>query len=100
MGVGCDTWNFLLPLFHHDPSRVYEVGIAEQDLVGVAAGLALAGRIPFAIGLDPFVTMRAFEQIRTDLGYGGAAVKVLGGHGSGVQAVGWGPTHMPSRSSR
>jgi transketolase len=92
-GVSCDCWGFLGPLAEEFPSRAIEVGIAEQNLIGVAAGLALAGKVPFAIGMNPFVTMRCFEQIRTDLGYGARNVKVIGGYGSGVMYGGWGCTH-------
>ncbi len=91
--VGCDTWNFFLPVYRAFPERVVEVGIAEQTLAGVAAGLALRGKVPFAVGLNPFLTMRAFEQIRTDIAYGEADVKLVGGHGSGVRCAAWGPTH-------
>jgi transketolase len=92
-GVSCDCWGFLSPLAREFPERAMEVGIAEQNLIGVAAGLALVGKIPFAIGMNPFVTMRCFEQIRTDLGYGRRNVKVVGGYGSGVMFAGWGCTH-------
>ncbi len=92
-GVASDAWAFLLPLHRRHPDRAFEVGIAEQNLIGVAAGLALRGKVPFAIGFNPFVTMRAFEQIRTGLAYGAHNVKVIGGHGSGISAAAWGPTH-------
>lgn len=92
-GVSCDCWGFLAPLAEEFPNRAIEVGIAEQNLIGVAAGLALRGKIPFAIGMNPFVTMRCFEQIRTDLGYGARNVKVIGGYGSGIMFAAWGCTH-------
>jgi transketolase len=92
-GVSCDCWGFLGPLAQKFPKRAIEVGIAEQNLIGVAAGLAMQGKIPFAIGMNPFVTMRCFEQIRTDLGYGERNVKVIGGYGSGITFGGWGCTH-------
>jgi len=92
-GVSCDCWGFLAPLAHEFPLRAIEVGIAEQNLIGVGAGLAVRGKIPFVIGMNPFVTMRCFEQIRTDLGYGSRNVKVIGGYGSGVSFAGWGCTH-------
>ncbi|MEI6499995.1 MAG: transketolase C-terminal domain-containing protein, partial [Armatimonadota bacterium] len=75
------------------PERAIELGIAEQNLIGVAAGLALRGKVPFALGMNPFVTMRCFEQIRTDLGYGCRNVKVIGAYGSGLMYAGWGCTH-------
>lgn len=92
-GVSCDCWGFVASLAGEFPERAIEVGIAEQNLIGVAAGLALVGNIPFAVGMNPFVTMRCFEQIRTDVGYGKRNVKVIGGYGSGLAFGGWGPTH-------
>jgi transketolase len=92
-GVSCDCWGFLVPLHNEFPQRAIEIGIAEQNLIGIAAGLAVRGKTPFAIGMNPFVTMRCFEQIRTDLGYGCRNVKVIGGYGSGVMYAGWGCTH-------
>jgi transketolase len=92
-GVSCDCWGFVAPLAQKFPEKAIEVGIAEQNLIGVSAGLALRGKIPFAIGMNPFVTMRCFEQIRTDLAYGSRNVKVIGGYGSGISFAGWGCTH-------
>jgi len=92
-GVSCDCWGFIAPLAQRFPERAIELGIAEQNLIGVSAGLALRGKVPFAIGMNPFVTMRCFEQIRTDLGYGCRNVKVIGGYGSGLMYGGWGCTH-------
>lgn len=92
-GVSCDCWGFLAPLAKEFPHRAIEIGIAEQNLIGISAGLAMQGKIPFAIGMNPFVTMRCFEQIRTDLGYGNRNVKVIGGYGGGVMYAGWGCTH-------
>lgn len=92
-GVSCDCWGFIAPLAQKFPERAVELGIAEQNLIGVSAGLALRGKMPFAIGMNPFVTMRCFEQIRTDLGYGSRNVKVIGGYGSGLMYGGWGCTH-------
>lgn len=92
-GVSCDCWGFLGPLAERFPERAIEVGIAEQNLIGVAAGLAVRGKTPFALGMNPFVTMRCFEQIRTDLGYGRRNVKVIGAYGAGLMYAGWGCTH-------
>ena len=92
-GVSCDCWGFLQPLHSEFPKRAIEVGIAEQNLIGVGAGLAVRGKIPFVLGMNPFVTMRCFEQIRTDLGYGCRNVKVIGAYGGGVMYGGWGCTH-------
>lgn len=92
-GVSCDCWGFIAPLGDAFPGRAIEVGIAEQDLIGTGAGLALTGKMPWVIGMNPFVTMRCFEQIRTDLGYGCRNVKVIGGYGGGLGYAGWGCTH-------
>jgi transketolase len=92
-GVSCDCWGFLAPLAARFPDRAIEIGIAEQNLISIAAGLAMRGKIPFALGMNPFVTMRCFEQIRTDLGYGRRNVKVIGAYGSGLMYAGWGCTH-------
>jgi transketolase len=74
-------------------SRFIDTGITEQTLVGMAAGLALRGRIPVVHALAPFLTMRAFEFIRTDVGIAGLPVK-LSGYIPGVLSDGNGPTHQ------
>ena len=74
------------------PSRVINVGIAEQDLVGVGAGLANGGKIPFVCAASPFLTGRALEQIKVDAAYSGANVKLVG-VSSGVAYGELGPTH-------
>ena len=73
--------------------RFIDVGICEQTLVGAAAGLALGGRIPVVHALATFLTMRAFEFIRSDVGLAGLPVKLVGsvpGFLSGAN----GPTHQ------
>lgn len=60
------------------PERVVNVGIAEQDLIGVSAGLANGGKLPFVSGASCFLTGRATEQIKVDLAYSHANVKVCG----------------------
>jgi transketolase len=74
------------------PGRFLNVGIAEQALVGVAAGLALSGKVPFAYSIIPFITSRPHDQIRVDVAMTGAPVKLVGvgaGYAYGVM----GPTH-------
>jgi len=73
--------------------RFVDVGIAEQTLVGTASGLALRGRIPVAHGLASFLTMRAFEFIRTDVGVGNLPVKLVGSV-AGLLSEANGPTHQ------
>ncbi len=74
------------------PERVINVGIAEQDLVGVGAGLANGGRIPFVCAASPFLTSRALEQIKVDAAYSRANLKLVG-VSSGVAYGELGPTH-------
>lgn len=73
--------------------RFVDVGICEQTLVGMAAGLALAGRVPVVHALAAFLTMRGFEFIRTDVGIPNFPVKLVG-FVPGVLSDGNGPTHQ------
>jgi transketolase len=63
------------------PDRFLDVGLAEQVAVGVASGLAYEGNIPVVSGMLPFLSMRALEQIRTDVCYPNLPVKIIGTHG-------------------
>ena len=74
------------------PDRLINVGIAEQDLVGVGAGLANGGLIPFVSAAAPFLTGRALEQIKVDVAYSQARV-VLCGQSPGMAYGELGPTH-------
>lgn len=74
-------------------NRFIDTGITEQTMVGMAAGLALRGRIPIIHALAPFLTMRAYEFIRTDLGIANLSVK-LSGYIPGFLSDGNGPTHQ------
>jgi len=74
------------------PSRYIECGIAEQNMVGIAAGLALAGKIPVVHSFACFISMRACEQVRTSVAYPNLNVKFLVSH-AGVAAGTAGPTH-------
>lgn len=74
------------------PDRFVNVGIAEQNMIGVAAGLANGGMIPFVFGASCFLTARALEQIKVDLAYSAANVKVVG-VSSGMAYGELGPTH-------
>jgi transketolase len=74
------------------PDRLVNVGIAEQDMVGVAAGLANGGFIPFVSGAAPFLTARALEQIKVDVAYNGFPI-VLCGMSPGMSYGELGPTH-------
>ncbi len=74
------------------PDRLINVGIAEQNMIGVAAGLANGGRVPFVCAASCFLTGRALEQIKADLAYAKAKV-VLCGMSSGMAYGELGPTH-------
>ena len=74
------------------PKQIIEVGIAEQNLVGVAAGLASTGKIVFAVSPACFLTARALEQIKNDVCYSDNPVKVVGISG-GVSYGPLGSTH-------
>jgi transketolase len=74
------------------PDRLINVGIAEQDLVGVGAGLANGGLIPFVSAAAPFLTGRALEQIKADAAYSNAHV-ILCGQSPGMAYGELGPTH-------
>ncbi|WP_417564678.1 transketolase family protein [Microbacterium sp.] len=63
------------------PDRFLDVGLAEQVCVGIAAGLAYDGNIPVVSGMLPFLSMRALEQVRTDVCYPNLPVKIIGTHG-------------------
>lgn len=65
------------------PDRLYNMGIAEQNMIGVAAGLAKDGTPVFATSFAPFITMRAAEQVRLNMGYMGLNIKTVG-LGSGL----------------
>src|ERR1700679_1731267 len=60
------------------PERFFNVGIAEQNMVGVSAGLANGGKIPYVCGAACFITARAMEQIKVDLGYSNHNVRLVG----------------------
>lgn len=62
------------------PQRFFNMGIAEQNLLGTAAGLAAAGKIPFASTFAVFATGRAFEQIRNSIAYNKLNVKIAATH--------------------
>ncbi len=74
------------------PKQIVEVGIAEQNLVGIAAGLAACGKKPFAVSPGSFLTARALEQIKNDVCYSDVPA-VLIGISSGVSYGALGSTH-------
>jgi len=92
-GVSVDCGWFIDGVAKEFPERAIEVGIAEQNAVGIAAGLALCGKVPFVHGMVPFITMRCFEQIRTDVAYPHLSVKIVGCYSGGLEQGPWGCTH-------
>lgn len=74
------------------PDRLVNVGIAEQTMVGVGAGLANGGKIPFVSAASCFLTARALEQIKADVAYSKSNVKLCG-ISSGIAYGELGPTH-------
>lgn len=74
------------------PDRLVNVGIAEQVMVGVGAGLANGGRIPFVSAASCFITGRALEQVKADIAYAGFNVKLVG-QSSGIAYGELGATH-------
>src|SRR4030042_3185959 len=74
------------------PKRFFNAGVAEQNMLGVAAGLALSGKTVFVYSIIPFVTMRCLEQIRNDICMQDLDVKIIG-VGAGLNYGPAGPTH-------
>ena len=68
----------LTPFFERFPAQAVEVGIAEQDLVGIAAGLAASGKRAFAASPACFLTTRSYEQCKVDVAYSNTNVKLIG----------------------
>lgn len=75
------------------PERFFNVGIAEQNLIGMAAGMANVGLIPFASTFAMFATGRAYEQVRNSVAYPHLNVKIVGSH-SGLTVGEDGATHQ------
>ncbi len=74
------------------PERYINCGVAEQNMIGVAAGLALSGKKPIVYSIIPFITMRPFEQIRNDICIQNLDVKIVG-VGGGLSYGSLGSTH-------
>ena len=75
------------------PDRFFDCGIAEGNMIGVAAGLAAAGMVPFAASFAMFATGRAYEQVRNSVGYPHLNVKIAGSH-AGISVGEDGATHQ------
>jgi transketolase len=90
--VGDVGFSVIEPFRERFPNRFINAGIAEQNMIGIAAGLAMAGHNVYVYSIIPFVTMRCFEQIRNDLCYQNLPVKLVG-IGSGFTYGTLGVTH-------
>lgn len=85
-------YSVLEPFMHEFPERYLNVGVAEQNAVSIAAGLALSGLIPYVYTIMPFVAMRPYEQIRVDVAYMNTNVRIIG-VGAGFSYGAAGATH-------
>lgn len=81
------------PFNKNFPERHFEFGIAEQNGMGEAAGMATCGKIPFIAGYVPFVSYRCFEQVRDDVCKTNLNVNIIGNN-SGFSVSALGPTHV------
>lgn len=75
------------------PDKFFNIGIAEADMIGIAAGLATCGKMPFANSFAMFSAGRAYEQVRNSVAYPRLNVKVIGSHG-GLSVGEDGATHQ------
>jgi transketolase len=74
------------------PDRYFDIGVAEQNMVGIAAGLSLSGKLPIAHSFACFISMRSCEQVRTTVAYPKLNVKFVVSHG-GISSGSAGTTH-------
>ena len=75
------------------PDRFFQTGIAESNMIGIASGLAISGKIPYASSFSAFATGRVYDQIRQSVAYSDANVKICGSH-AGVTLGEDGATHQ------
>jgi transketolase len=87
-----DLGQYQVPFHRELPRRFLQIGIAEADLVGTAVGLAMRGKIPFVNSFATFLAMRACEQVRMDVAYHRANVKLVGYY-AGISGGAAGSTH-------
>jgi transketolase len=87
--VGDVGYSFVEPFIAEFPDRYLNVGVAEQNMIGVCAGLSLSGKVVFCYSIGNFPTLRCLEQIRNDVCYHNANVKIVStGGGLGYAALG------------
>lgn len=75
------------------PQNFFNIGIAEQNMIGIAAGLAKEGFVPFTLAQATFSTNRCFDQLKINLGYMQLGIKIVG-FGAGLGIGQYGPTHF------
>lgn len=85
-------FSVLEPFFEEFPDRSFNAGIAEQNAISIAAGLALMGKKPYVYTIIPFLVERAFEQVKLDVAYMNTNVKLIG-IGAGFTYGAAGATH-------
>lgn len=90
LGGACGTKPFMTRF----PTRYFNVGIAEANMVGIAAGMAACGKLPWVHSFGPFVTRRCFDQVTISVGYARQNVRLIGTD-PGISAEANGGTHMP-----
>lgn len=95
VAVSCDSCSGggLSAFFQEFPQRSIEVGISEQNAVSLCAAMSRQGLLPVLVIINPFLTMRAYEQIRDDLGYMNCKVIIVGS-GGGLAYSTLGSTHI------
>src|SRR5262249_21634904 len=92
--IGSDLGVGTLDRFKNDfPDRFFMEGVSEANVVGMAAGLALEGRIVYVNTIATFITRRCFEQVVIDLGLHNVNVRLIG-NGGGLVYAPLGPTHL------
>ncbi len=87
-----DLGQYTIPFHAEFPERFRQMGIAEADMVGTAAGLAMRGKIPFVNSFAAFLCFRACEQVRLEVAYHRTNVKVVGSY-AGISGGAAAPTH-------
>lgn len=91
--LAADNGAIVLDKFRRNmPEQFINVGIAEQNMIGVATGLAMKGKIVYVYAIIPFAVMRCFEQIRVDVCWNNLPIKIVG-IGAGMTYFTLGPTH-------
>ncbi len=93
MSLNADIGAIVFDKFREDfPDQFINTGVAESNMISVAAGLAHCGKIPFTYTIIPFITMRTYEQIKNDVCLQNTNVKIVG-VGAGLVYSTLGPTH-------